>query len=136
MDAKPKDGTARRRILIVDDDALMQTFYKSLFRRHETEFECLVMGTAEAALEHLSRNIVDAVVLDWDLPVIKGLDVLKALRAHPRTRSVPVIMATGRSAEADRALALKHGASAYFTKPFDVAEFLARLRALLRPGDQ
>jgi DNA-binding response OmpR family regulator len=136
MSDKPQEGTGRRRILIVDDDALMQRFYKSMFRKHEDEFECTVKGSAEAALDHLNRNPVDAVILDWDLPVVKGLDVLKALRAHPRTKALPVIMATGRSAEADKALAEKLGASAFFTKPFDVAELLERLRALLHPGNQ
>jgi two-component system OmpR family response regulator len=71
----------------------------------------------------------DAVVLDWMLPVMNGLEVLKALRAKKQT---PVLMLTAKTAVNHRIEGLNHGADDYLSKPFDVNELRARLRALIR----
>ena len=71
----------------------------------------------------------DAIVLDWMLPVMNGLEVLKALRAKKQT---PVLMLTAKSAVNHRIEGLNHGADDYLAKPFDINELRARLRALIR----
>lgn len=125
-------GSFHRHVLVVEDDELMQAFYKTLFRRHKDEFACRFEMSAEAALEHLRDGGIEVAVLDWDLPGITGLDLLKVIRAHPRTRSIRVMVVSGRSEVEDQVRALESGADDYLSKPFQVEVFLARLRALLR----
>lgn len=72
------------------------------------------------------------VVLDWMLPMLDGLEVLRRLRQKAPT---PVLMLTARGEEADRVLGLELGADDYLTKPFSMREFLARIRALLRRSE-
>lgn len=127
-------AVTRSRILIVEDDELMGAFYKSLFRRLEPEFTWYLAKNGEDALAYLGGHDVDAVILDWDLPGIKGLDVLKAIRSHPIKRAARVFVITGRNRVEDRLLALKQGADNYLSKPFEIQEMLMRLRELLKRG--
>ncbi len=71
----------------------------------------------------------DLVILDWMLPGLEGLEVLRRIR---QSSPVPVLMLTARSEEADRVIGLELGADDYLTKPFSMRELLARVRALLR----
>ena len=80
-------------------------------------------------LEHAS----DLLVLDLMMPGLDGLEVCKALRA--RGRSTPILMLTAKSTELDRVLGLELGADDYLTKPFSLAELLARVKALLRRAE-
>ncbi len=75
------------------------------------------------------QHPADLVVLDWMLPVMDGLEVLRGIR---KDSSVPVLMLTARGEEADRVIGLELGADDYLTKPFGMRELLARVRALLR----
>lgn len=127
-----KEGLPRR-ILIVDDDALMQTLYKRLFSRHKDEFSTHFARNGKEALEVLLAADIETVLLDWDIPEISGFQLLRVLKAHPRTRSIRVVMISGRAQEADRARALEAGAEDYFTKPFEVEVLLERLRRT-KPG--
>ncbi len=81
------------------------------------------------ALEAHSLGRPDLVILDWMLPGLDGLAVLRRMR---ETAATPVLMLTARSEEADRVIGLEVGADDYLTKPFSMRELLARVRALLR----
>jgi len=81
------------------------------------------------ALELFSRNAPDLVILDWMLPKLDGLEVLRRLRA---TSAVPVLMLTARGEETDRVVGLELGADDYMSKPFSVRELVARIHALTR----
>lgn len=83
----------------------------------------------EAALQLAAHTRFDLVILDWMLPGMDGLDVLRHLRGHS---PVPVLMLTARDAEIDRVLGLEVGADDYLTKPFSIRELVARVRAMLR----
>ena len=83
----------------------------------------------ETALTTLASRPPDIVVLDWMLPGIDGLEVLRRLR---QTSAVPVLMLTARAEEIDRVVGLEVGADDYLTKPFGARELVARVRALLR----
>lgn len=126
-----KKDARRNLIMIVDDDELMQIFYERAFTRYASEFNWQLKSDAEEALEHLRESDVDAAILDWDLPAINGLQLLKAIRASPATRRLPVIMVTGRTSPDYQALAMRHGASAYLPKPFEVDKLISLLRELL-----
>ena len=82
-----------------------------------------------AALDAAARVAPDLIVLDWMLPKLDGIDVLRRLR---QTSPVPVLMLTARGEIVDRVVGLEVGADDYLTKPFSMHELIARIRALLR----
>lgn len=85
--------------------------------------------SGEKALKLAAEIPFEIVILDWMLPGMDGLDVLRTLRA---SSSVPVLMLTARDGEIDRVLGLEVGADDYLTKPFSMRELVARVRAMLR----
>ena len=91
------------------------------------------VGDGAAALASQNESASDLLVLDLMMPGLDGLEVCKALRA--RGRSSPILMLTAKSTELDRVLGLELGADDYLTKPFSLAELLARVKALLRRAD-
>ena len=119
-----------RRVLIVEDDDLTRLTYKLTLREHEDEFACRMESSGEGALAYLRGQDPDAVVLDWDLPGISGLEVLKSIRSNPATTSVPVLMVTGRNGPEDEETARQSGASAYRSKPVSGEDLLDGLRTL------
>jgi DNA-binding response OmpR family regulator len=122
----------KHNILIVEDDGLMRTFYKSLFQRLVDEFTYRLEDTGRDALLYLKENPVDVVITDWDMPGLNGIKLIKAIRSDPATKAVRVIMISGRTSAEDQILALKTGADEYLSKPIDVEVLLARLKSLLR----
>jgi DNA-binding response OmpR family regulator len=91
------------------------------------------VADGRAALAHEEGRASDLLVLDLMMPHLDGLDVCKALRA--RGRATPILMLTAKSTELDRVLGLELGADDYLTKPFSMAELLARVKALLRRAE-
>ena len=116
------------RILIVDDEEGVRLALRRALALDGYETVFAVDGTA--ALRVLQHESVDAVVLDWMLPDIDGIEVCKRIRAAGD--AVPVLLLTARGAVADRVEGLDAGADDYLVKPFDLDELLARVRALLR----
>ena len=96
-------------------------------------YEVAAVADGAAALASQSEHASDLLVLDLMMPGLDGLEVCKALRA--RGRSTPILMLTAKSTELDRVLGLELGADDYLTKPFSLAELLARVKALLRRAD-
>lgn len=122
----------RQSVLIVEDDDLMVAFYRRLFGQHKDEFDCRFAKNGKEALANLQEGKSETLLLDWDLPGISGLDLLRALRSNPETKSARIIIVSGRSHPDDQVRALGAGADDYLTKPFNVEVLLARLRALKR----
>jgi len=91
------------------------------------------VGDGVAALASQSEAASDLLILDLMMPGLDGLEVCKALRA--RGRSTPILMLTAKSTELDRVLGLELGADDYLTKPFSLAELLARVKAPLRRAE-
>ena len=115
-------------LLIVEDNAtLSASLAKGLT---EDGYEVDTAETGQAALHRLERPDVDAIVLDLGLPDIDGIDLLAQLRE--RGINAPVLVLTARDAVSSRVAALEQGADDYLVKPFEYAELLARIRALLR----
>jgi two-component system, OmpR family, copper resistance phosphate regulon response regulator CusR len=118
------------RILLVEDDSRIARFVSQALREQAYAVDATADG--EDALYKASVNDYDAVILDLLIPGRDGFEVCRELRASGS--SVPVIMLTARDAVPDRVAGLDSGADDYLTKPFEVTELLARLRALLRRG--
>ncbi|MBI5247535.1 MAG: response regulator [Elusimicrobia bacterium] len=111
---------------------LMRTFYERLFAQQAQDLTYHVAESAESALDYLRANRVDAIITDWDLPKMSGIVLVKALRSHPSTKTLPIIVVSGRTGPGYMDIAVKAGASDYYSKPFEIAAFLERLRTLLR----
>lgn len=123
----------RQRTLVVEDDPEMRAIYARFFSRLQDEgYTALVVEDGERALDILQHEPVDLMLLDWNLPGISGETLLRALRAHPKTRSIGVLMVTGKSSPAEEIQALDSGADDHLAKPFDEKVLLARLRSLRR----
>jgi two-component system, OmpR family, phosphate regulon response regulator PhoB len=118
------------RILVVEDEAAIAELV-ALNLRH-AGFEVAVVGSAEDAQREIDRSLPALALLDWMLPGQSGLSLARRWRADERTRSLPLIMLTARSEEADTVAGLEAGADDYLTKPFSPKELLARIRAVLR----
>jgi two-component system KDP operon response regulator KdpE len=115
------------RILVVDDEPqILRALATNLRARR---FDVDLARTGEAALELAARHQPDVVVLDLGLPGISGIEVIRGLRGWT---TVPIVILSVRDAERDKVAALDAGADDYVTKPFGMAELLARLRAALR----
>lgn len=115
-------------VLVVDDD---ERLLKMLQRTLTYEgFRVLTAVDGASALAHVQTYHLDVIVLDWMMPGLDGLQVIKHLRAqNDRT---PILLLTARDAIEDRVMGLESGADDYLPKPFAPAELIARLHALLR----
>jgi len=96
-------------------------------------YEVAAAADGAAALASQQERASDLLVLDLMMPLVDGLEVIKSLRA--RGRATPILMLTAKSTELDRVLGLELGADDYLTKPFSMAELLARVKALLRRAE-
>jgi two-component system response regulator MprA len=115
-------------IAIVDDDAAIRAALGRALRMENYDVELFDDGTS--ALRSIQLRAADAIVLDLQLPDMDGLEICRRIRRAGD--STPILMLTARDAVNDRVAGLDVGADDYLVKPFDLAELLARLRALLR----
>ncbi len=113
-------------LLVEDAQDLAQVIIREL---QALEYTVIHAADGLSALQLHAKHRPDLVILDWMLPKLDGLDVLKQIR---QISPVPVLMLTARSEEADRVIGLEVGADDYLTKPFSMRELIARVRALLR----
>lgn len=116
-------------ILLVEDELGLADSLKTEFQFED--YQVLSAFDGEEALEiyHDNQDHIDLIILDWMLPKLDGLGVLRRIR---RVSQVPVIMLTARDYVGDKVAGLKGGADDYVTKPFDIEELLARIQVALR----
>jgi two-component system KDP operon response regulator KdpE len=114
-------------ILVVDDEAAILATMAPLLRARG--YDVLTSTSGRAALDAVSRQAPDLVVLDLGLPDLDGIDVCRRIRAETE---LPIIVLSARTAESDKVAALDAGADDYVTKPFGGEELLARIRVALR----
>jgi two-component system alkaline phosphatase synthesis response regulator PhoP len=120
------------RILIIEDERGLAI---TLTDRLESEgYAVTAVRDGEEGLQCALRDPFDLIILDLMLPTKSGLDVCRELRQHPC--STPILMLTARSQVLDKVVGLKVGADDYLTKPFEMAELVARIEALLRRATQ
>jgi two-component system OmpR family response regulator len=116
-----------RHILVVDDDADL----RQMVADYLGDYDLRVTGAADGAAMRgaMAREVVDLVLLDLKLTSEDGMNLARELR---ETSTVPIIILTGRKDDVDRIMGLELGADDYLTKPFNLRELLARIRAILR----
>jgi len=114
-------------VLIVEDDRTIRRFIRiSLETQH---YQCLETDQGAMALALCASHNPDVLLLDLGLPDMDGLEVIRQLRCRS---DVPIIVVSARGHEREKVQALDAGADDYLTKPFSIAELLARVRAILR----
>jgi DNA-binding response OmpR family regulator len=116
------------RVLVIDDDPSVRNALRVLLARDG--YTPVLAENGQAGLDILKADpAFDAIVLDWLMPVMDGLETCRRIRAMS---NISILMLTARSAEADKVRVLDAGADDYIVKPFGPRELLARLRALVR----
>jgi two-component system alkaline phosphatase synthesis response regulator PhoP len=122
-----KPATSRTVLVVEDDESISMGLEMNLSAEGYT---VTVAKDGEAGLDHVRKAEPDLVILDVMLPRLNGFEVLRTLRTEGRR--VPIIMLSARGAEMDKVMGLELGAEDYITKPFGLAELLARVKAALR----
>jgi DNA-binding response OmpR family regulator/DNA-binding CsgD family transcriptional regulator len=119
-----------RKILIVDDEADNTKYFRRVLEWNG--YCCIIAEDGETALRKTSLEAPDIIILDWLMPELSGIDVLKKLKNNPQTRYIPVIMATGVMMESNNLkTALEEGAADFIRKPVDSIELTARVNSVL-----
>ncbi len=118
------------KILVVEDEKDIRDLIALHLRRSNYTVEEATTG--EEAIQKMSANSYGMVVLDWMLPQVSGMDVLRWLRDQANFVSMPVLLLTAKASTSDIVFGLESGADDYMTKPFEPVVLLARVRALLR----
>lgn len=115
------------KVLVVDDEKLIVKGIKYSLEQDEMKVDCAYDG--EEALRLAGENQYDIILLDVMLPALDGFEVLKRIREFS---SVPIIMLTAKGDDMDKILGLEYGADDYITKPFNILEVKARIKAIIR----
>jgi len=118
-----------QQVLVLEDEADVRELLVLHLKREG--YQVQAFEDAEEALIAFQKNKFDLLILDWMLPKMSGLDFCKKVRSEFKT-TVPILILTARADTMDKVLGLEIGADDYLTKPFEVREFVARARALLR----
>jgi len=116
-----------KKIFVLDDEDSIRRFLRTSLEAND--FEVMEAATGKEGTQRIMERKPDLILLDYGLPDISGLDVLKKIREWSKT---PVIFLTVRDQDEDKVAALDNGADDYLTKPFSIPELLARIRVALR----
>lgn len=116
-----------KKVLVVDDEKLIVKGIRFSLEQDGMEVDCAYDG--QEALDLINRNQYDVVLLDVMLPVLTGFEVCQQVREFS---DVPIIMLTAKGDDMDKILGLEYGADDYITKPFNILEVKARIKAIIR----
>ena len=116
-----------KRVLVVDDEKLIVKGIRFSLEQDGMEVDCAYDG--EEALEMAQQNHYDIILLDIMLPKLTGLEVCQQIRDFS---NVPIVMLTAKGEDMDKILGMEYGADDYITKPFNILEVKARIKAIMR----
>jgi len=122
------------KIVVVDDDVDIARFVEVNLKLQG--YDVLLAHDGEAALHLITTQEPALAIVDWMMPKLDGLELIRQLRADPMTAPLPVILLTARGQTADKVIGLTAGADDYLVKPFDTLELLARVRSTLRRNQE
>jgi len=127
----PELSSGEKKILVVDDDAAMARCVERAFARHPTAFKAEICHTGIDALIRIGQAPPDLVILDIVMPKMDGFQVCKILKSKPETSGVKIIGISGKKLPSDKKLE-EYKIDAFFRKPLDVVELLAKSAEILR----
>ena len=122
------------KILVVEDDKSISDLISLHLKKNN--FEYLVVHNGEDALSHLDNFMPDFVILDWMIPGLSGLEVLRRIRNKQEYKILPILMLTAKNSEQDKIISFESGLDDYITKPFLPSELIARVKAILKRTNQ
>ncbi|MCW8916200.1 MAG: phosphate regulon transcriptional regulator PhoB [Magnetovibrio sp.] len=120
----------RHTVLIVEDEPPQAEMLA--YNLEKEGFRVMMAENGEDGLAMAQDNVPDAIVLDWMLPGLSGIEVCRQLRSASETREIPILILTARGEEEDRVRGIETGADDYVVKPYSPREVVARLKGLLR----
>jgi len=126
---KSKKKTDRARILVVDDEPDLVSTIQC--RLEWCKCEVITAANGREGLEKAAQEKPDLILLDTNMPVMNGHEVLDCLRKHPDLKSIPVIMCTALCEAKDISTASSYGVADYITKPLDVTDLMGKITAIL-----
>ena len=123
-------NAAQPTVLLIEDEAAQR---EVLCYNLEAEgYRVLQAASGDEGVLLARENVPDAIILDWMLPVMSGIEVCRQIKSNADTKDIPVIMLSARSEEMDKVRGLETGADDYVVKPYSLKELMARVRAQLR----
>jgi CheY-like chemotaxis protein len=130
---KSKKKTTQAKILVVDDEQDIVNTVQ--YRLKSCDFNVITAGDGKEGLEKVINEKPDLVLLDINMPVMDGHEMLERLRSRPDTRNIPVIMLTAYSDRKDISKAADLGIEHYVTKPFDFADLMDKISKALESSE-
>ncbi|NBI06738.1 response regulator [Senegalia massiliensis] len=119
-----------KKILVVDDEEHIVELLK--YNLENNSYNVITAFDGEEAYNKAIEESPDLILLDIMLPLLDGVEVCKKLKKNKTSENIPIIMLTAKSEETDKVLGLEIGADDYMTKPFNIRELIARIKAVLR----
>lgn len=117
-------------ILVAEDEPPLNEIIT--YNLEKSGFKTLSAFQGDVVVDLVKTHTIDAMILDWMMPGLSGIEICQDIRADPDLKNLPILMLTARGDEADRVHGLDVGVDDYMIKPFSPRELVARLRALLR----
>lgn len=120
----------KKTLLVVDDEPAIQLILEHYF---SGEYDVALTANGQEAMDWLEQgNLVDAIVADYEMPLMNGLDFIRELRALPMHENTPLLMLSGTDETSKKILCLKQGADDYIVKPFNPEELEIRIKKVLQ----
>ena len=125
------DNNHKYKVLLVDDEPQnIKYLFESL---NPDLYRVFVASNGMSAVELTLKQKPDAIIMDWDMPIMDGMEAIKIIRANNGIKDTPIIVATGKMTSVENLrTALKNGANDYIRKPFDPIEIEARVNSMIR----
>jgi two-component system, cell cycle response regulator DivK len=119
---------SQKKILLIEDNEFNRKIVRDLLARQP--YDLLEAHDGEAGVAAARRDIPDVIVMDVQLPKLSGLDATRAIRSHPETAKIPIIVVTSFALSGDDKKAMDAGASAYLAKPYSPRQLLDTIRKM------
>jgi CheY-like chemotaxis protein len=121
------------RILVAEDDRQSQQWITELLSGYPNpKFSVMCVPNGKIACELAASQMPDIILMDWEMPVMNGLEALEIIKSNTTTAHIPIIMVTALSLPEDLDLALSAGADDYLTKPYEKLQLIARIKAVMK----
>jgi len=117
-------------IMVVEDEEALCLVLK--YNLEKSGYDVQIVNNGNKAIAEIEQNMPSVILMDWMLPEISGLDLVKLIRSKADIKDIPIIMLTAKGEEEDKIRGLSAGADDYVTKPFSIPELLARVKAQTR----
>ena len=120
----------KRKLLIIDDEPSIRLILEHYF---SGDYDVVATSNGQEAVDWLQQgHLADAIVADYTMPLVNGLDFINYLRSSPLHKETPLIMLSGRDETSNKINCLRHGADDYLVKPFNPEELDIRLKNILK----